>query len=255
MTFVLLYHDVADAASRDSVGFPGPLAARYKLDPALFREHLDAIAAAGVHVGLIDPPSRMPDAVLTFDDAGASAALAAAELERRGWRGYFFVPTSRLDTDGFLGAEDVRDLAAKGHVVGSHSHSHPTYMGLLSPPELLREWRESRAILADVLGAEPQTASVPGGFLSRAVIESAAEAGYRLLMTSEPTTKVQRLDGLTTVGRYSIWSTTPPERAAAYASGQRVARARLWVEWKTKRLAKRMSPAAYERLRRIRARR
>ena len=55
-------------------------------------------------------------------------------------------------------------------------------------------------------------------------------------------------------GRYTIWSTTPPRVAAAYARGAPLARLRLWLEWNAKKLAKTVSPAAYQSLRRVRAR-
>ena len=86
VTFILLYHDVVEPESQDSAGFPGQLAARYKLAPPLFEAHLDAIAATGVRIELVLPDSSPPDAALTFDDAGASALTAAASLEERGWR-------------------------------------------------------------------------------------------------------------------------------------------------------------------------
>jgi peptidoglycan/xylan/chitin deacetylase (PgdA/CDA1 family) len=251
--FALLYHDVVEPERQDSAGFPGALAARYKLDPALFEAHLDAIGATGVEIGLVRPDRRMPDAALTFDDGGASAVTTAAMLENRGWLGHFFITTSRIGTPGFLEPEAVRALAERGHVVGSHSHTHPTYMGKLPRSAIEREWGESRAILGEILGEEPTVASVPGGLLSRAVVEAAAETGYRVLMTSEPVGQVRRLDTLATVGRFSIWSTTPAARAAAYVTGSRWARAELWLEWNAKGLAKRLSPRAYQALRRLRA--
>jgi len=42
----LVYHDIAPREGRDEVGFPGPLAARYKLEPQDFEAHLDALAAS-----------------------------------------------------------------------------------------------------------------------------------------------------------------------------------------------------------------
>jgi peptidoglycan/xylan/chitin deacetylase (PgdA/CDA1 family) len=250
----LIYHDVVEERDREAVGFPGPLAARYKLTAQQFESHLDAIAATGVEVGTVDPDRPLPRTALTFDDGGSSALAAAAALERRGWRGHFFVATGRLDTPGFLTSAAVGELAVRGHIVGSHSHSHPTYMGKLSRAEIEREWRESRTRLGDLLGVPPVTASVPGGFLSRAVVHGAAEAGYRLLMTSEPVSKVEQNGELVVIGRYTVWSTTPPERAAAYARGNRRARMRLWAEWNVKGLAKRASPSAYQAVRKLRAR-
>lgn len=252
MTFALIYHDVVPADDPDSAGFPGPLAARYKLDPAHFARHLDAIEAAGVSVGLA---GEGPDCSFTFDDGGASAMLAAEMLEERGWRGHFFVTSARIGTPGFLTAGEVRALRDKGHGVGSHSHTHPTYMGKLDRAQIAEEWRLSRDALAEVLGAPPETCSVPGGFLTRRVIEEAAEAGYSLLMTSEPRARTERRGDLVVFGRYTIWSTTSPAQAAGYARGAFGARARLAVEWNAKRVIKTIAPGGYMVLRKVRARR
>jgi peptidoglycan/xylan/chitin deacetylase (PgdA/CDA1 family) len=250
VTPVLIYHDVAEPAEADDVGFPGRLAGRYKHTPDVFERHLDAIAATGRHVGLLDAG---PDVALTFDDGGASAPDIAERLERRGWRGYFLVTTARIDTPGFVTRDQVRELVARGHVVGSHSHTHPTYMGRLTAAELRTEWTESRDRIAEILGGPPGTAAVPGGFLSRPVVEEAARAGYSVLMTSQPTARARQRHGMTIHGRYTIWSSTPPATAAAYARGGLAARARLSTEWQLKSAAKRISPRAYERLRRVRA--
>jgi peptidoglycan/xylan/chitin deacetylase (PgdA/CDA1 family) len=252
MTVALIYHDVVAAARQDECGFPGPVAGRYKLDPEHFEAHLDAIAATGVSVGLIGDGSQ---AALTFDDGGASALDAAQALERRGWRGHFFITTGRIGTPGFLTAAQVGELAERGHMVGSHSHSHPTYMGSLSAPALATEWRSSRQALAEILGSPPDSAAVPGGFLSPDVIAQAAQAGYRLLLTSQPTTRPSSHDGMRVHGRFTIWAATTPARAAAYARGDRRALASLWIAWQAKTAPKRVSPRAYEALRRRWARR
>lgn len=254
MTVVLLYHDVASRDSREQTGFAGPLAARYKLDPRHFADHLDAIAATGRVVSTFDPDAP-PAVTLTFDDGGTSALSAASALERHGWRAHFFVVTSLIDEPGFLRADEIRDLVTRGHVIGSHSHTHPTYMARLSRAELEFEWATSRSILEELLGAAPSTASVPGGMISRTVVEAAAQAGYRVLMTSEPITAHRRTDGLLAVGRFSIWNTTSAARAAAYARGAWAPRARLWVEWQGKSATKRISPRIYQQIRRLRARR
>ena len=247
MSVGLIYHDVAAADELDAHGFPGPVAARYKLSPERFEAHLDAIAATGAAVA---PFTAGGQAAITFDDGGSSALAAAAALERRGWHGSFFITTGRIDTPGFLTAEQVRELAARGHEVGSHSRSHPTYMGALDRSALAAEWRESRADLERVLGHAPEVAAVPGGFLSDAVIEEAAAAGYRMLLTSQPTVRPRTHAGMVVRGRCTIWAATSPSRAAAYARGDRRALGALWLAWQAKTAPKRLSPAAYEWVRR-----
>jgi peptidoglycan/xylan/chitin deacetylase (PgdA/CDA1 family) len=250
----LMYHDIAPRDQRDAAGFPGPLDARYKLEPEAFEAHLDALAATGLPVGTLAGAGAgaAPAIALTFDDGGCSAPLAAEALERRGWRGQFFVTSSRIATPGFMTADQLRELSARGHVIGSHSHTHPTYMGRLTRAQLDEEWTRSRDLLAEALVEAPRTASVPGGFLSPAVIAAAAGSGYELLFTSEPSARVTRR-GLEVRGRYTIWATTPPRMAAAYAEGNRLACGRLWLEWNAKKLAKRISPPVYQALRRVRA--
>ena len=247
MSVGLIYHDIASTHEIDRHGFPGPVAARYKLSPERFEAHLDAIAATGVNVA---PFSAGGQAAITFDDGGSSALHAASALEARGWRGSFFITTGRIDTPGFLTAEQVRELVQRGHEVGSHSRSHPTYMGALDRVALAAEWRESRADLERVLGRAPEVAAVPGGFLSPEVVQEAARAGYRLLLTSQPTVRPRRHDGLVVRGRCTIWAATAPARAAAYARGDWLALTSLWLAWQAKTAPKRVSPAAYEWVRR-----
>jgi peptidoglycan/xylan/chitin deacetylase (PgdA/CDA1 family) len=246
VTIALIYHDVAPVAEFERCGFGGPAAARYKLDPGRFEAHLDAIAATGVRVGLIQQGAP---AALTFDDGGASAMRIAQALERRGWRGHFFITTGRVGTPGFLTAEEVRELARRGHVVGSHSHSHPTYMGALSRERLAEEWRLSREVLREILGFPPDIAAVPGGFLSAELIAEAARAGYGMLLTSQPSSRATRHGTMLVRGRFTMWSVTSPSRAAAYVRGDRLARLSLWLAWQAKTAPKRLSPRTYEALR------
>lgn len=247
MTCALIYHDVALAGDQHNLGFPGRVAARYKLSPGDFDAHLSAIASTGLRVGLIE---NNPSVALTFDDGGASALAVAASLERRGWVGHFFITTGRVGAPGFLNAEGVRELVARGHDVGSHSHTHPGYMGRLARSEIEREWRQSRDALGEIIGVPPRSAAVPGGFLSRSVIEEAAGAGYELLMTSTPSTKREYVGAMLVHGRYTIWANTSARRVAAYARKQPFAGVTMRVGWEAKNASKRLSPGGYEAIRR-----
>src|SRR5437588_9028953 len=146
----LMYHDIVPDGHADESGFPGRDAARYKITPELFDAHLAAI----------DP---WPAASITFDDGGASALRVADALERRGRRGWFFITANYIGTPGFVDPPGIRELAGRGHVVGSHSCSHPLRMGHCSWSQLLDEWTRSRALLEDIVGDEVRAASVPGG--------------------------------------------------------------------------------------------
>jgi peptidoglycan/xylan/chitin deacetylase (PgdA/CDA1 family) len=238
MPRVLNYHDVVDGDD-DASGFPGPLAARYKLTPDEFRRHLDAVSAA-----VASPPA------LTFDDGGRSACThIAGELERRGWRGLFFVTTDYIGHPAFLTEGQVRDLRRRGHVIGAHSRSHPTRMSFCSDRELLSEWRGSCGVLAEILGEPVTVASVPGGYYAPAVARAAARAGLLTLYTSEPTPRTWRVSACTVLGRYTVYRGMSASAAAGLAAGKLVPCFGQWAFWNAKKAAKAVGGEQYLRLR------
>jgi len=247
-----MYHDVVEAGDMEVSGFHGPDAARYKISRDRFKEHLDRLAAAGVSMGMLSLDGRGAGAVLTFDDGGSASMVAAEELERRGWRGHFFVTTGRIGTPEFLGEDQLRELAARGHVIGSHSHSHPARMGDLEPKRLIEEWSLSRDELERILGEPPGMASVPGGHLSEAVVRAAARTGYRLLLTSEPSTRLRHSGDLAVLGRYAVLSSTSPGRVIGFARGAAWSCTSQRAAWRVKSFVKRRSPAAFDAARRAR---
>ncbi|MEO8593454.1 MAG: polysaccharide deacetylase family protein [Candidatus Solibacter sp.] len=241
----IMYHDVVENGDFASSGFPGEGADVYKLRREDFVQHLDAIAAATVAVSTVRSLSGRP-VLLTFDDGGASFHHPIAELlEQRGWRGHFFITTDRIGTPGFLSEAQVRDLHGRGHIIGSHSCSHPTRMAALSRAELDREWGQSVARLSSLLGEPVKTASVPGGYYSRAVGESAAAAGIEALFTSEPTSKVDMLAGCRVLGRYVVQRGMSPQWSAGFAAGRAAQCLRQATLWKAKRIAKSLGGTRY----------
>jgi peptidoglycan/xylan/chitin deacetylase (PgdA/CDA1 family) len=249
-----MYHDVVEPGQEDSSGFPGPSAARYKLTTSTFRQHLAVLAGA-----LPAPPSTAAELLtrsgakqmlITFDDGGRSAAEPIADLlEERRWRGHFLVTTGRIGTPPFLSSEQIRNLHRRGHVIGSHSYSHPERMALCPWKQLVGEWSQSCAVLADILGEAVTVASVPGGFYSRRVAEAADLAGIRVLFNSEPTTRVRKVNQCLIVGRYTIYEGMTAATAAALVSRWPWRRQAQSVAWKVKKAAKAVGGRAYLTLR------
>jgi peptidoglycan/xylan/chitin deacetylase (PgdA/CDA1 family) len=182
-----LYHDVADDPSES--GFQRRSALSYKQTRDAFATHLDGIAQSGFSpkiVSELDFRELEKTVLITFDDGGKGALHAAEELNRRGWKGHFFITTSLLGTRTFLDANQVRYLHSCGHVIGSHSHTHPDIFRAISYDQMIQEWRTSCDVLSDLLGTPCLTGSVPGGDVSRRVFRSANEAGMKFLFTSDP---------------------------------------------------------------------
>jgi peptidoglycan/xylan/chitin deacetylase (PgdA/CDA1 family) len=240
----LMYHDVTAPGREDSSGFPGGDALRYKLSGRQFEEHLRAIAQRITRppvtidsVGGEAAPGAVP-LLLTFDDGGASAEAIADKLEDFGWRGHFFVTAGYLGRGGFLDGAGVRRLRARGHVIGSHSCTHPLLMARWPQARIVDEWSRSIAILSDVIGERVVSASVPGGHYSAAVGEAAADAGLWFLFTSRPTIAVGRQRHTFTIGRFAVRRTTTAQEAAAVVAGERLPRLKQLAWWDVKSAAK-----------------
>ena len=198
------YHDVADDPTES--GFQRNGARPYKVGVRPFCDHLDQIAEAGWTPGLvgdIDLTKPGRHVLLTFDDGGKSAIRAAAELSRRGWLGHFFITTAYIGQRTFLDPGEIRQLRAAGHLVGSHSHTHPDIYRELDRERMLVEWRQSSDILAQILGEPCLAAAVPGGEISKVVLQSAGATGLRHLFTSEPWLTPRVVGGCWVLGRYS----------------------------------------------------
>jgi peptidoglycan/xylan/chitin deacetylase (PgdA/CDA1 family) len=76
-------------------------------------------------------------------------------IDDLGWRDR--IPPSLLWMDDSC----LKKLADTGHVVGLHSHSHPTVLAKLPPAEQRREYERNAAHLSRCLGASPVAMSHP----------------------------------------------------------------------------------------------
>lgn len=214
-----MYHDVSDVPS--SSGLQRRTALRYKMPTRTFIAQLDAIAATGASpTGVTDEPIDGGRLFLTFDDGGISSRWIGDELFRRGWIGHFFMVSERIGTPRFMGSEDLRALRRQGHVVGSHSETHPDVFSALTRERMMREWTASASRISEILGEPCQVASVPGGDISDLVLETASEAGFRWLFTSEPEAETRVVGGCTILGRVCPRNRTPADRVAGLAGLQ-----------------------------------
>lgn len=257
-----MYHDVIEAGAPDDSGFPGSDAALYKLDRLSFVAHVEACARA-----LTAPPGSVFDlpaasscgrlpVLLTFDDGGASAETTVAdELDRRRWRGHFFVATDFIDVPGFLSRRQIRDLHRRGHIIGTHSCSHPLRMAHCAWPQLLEEWHRSADVLGEILGEPVRAASVPGGLYSRSVAIAASRAGISHLFTSEPVVKSRLVGTCVVLGRFAVQRRMRPAVAAALVLGRSFPRYRQYLLWNAKKFAKTLAGNQYLRIRRALLRR
>lgn len=207
----LAFHDITDEF--ESSGFRQPIAQKYKAKIDLFRQYLDAVEASDLPVisSLDDLEGDSPGVVFTFDDGGASSDIPARMLEERGWRGMFFVTTDLVGTRGFLTREEIQSMHQRGHIIGSHSCSHPDVFRSLTQQQMQYEWGNSCDILSEMLGEKCVVASVPGGDMNSGTITEAVAAGVKYVFTSEQVTSSWQQADATCYGRLFLMHDTPPK--------------------------------------------
>lgn len=254
MTIISLeYHDVIPDDRWDDSGFPGPTAASYKLPMTRFLEHLDALqdvdgpVGMSVNQALAEPRNAI---LLTFDDGGSSATVIGRHLAERRWCGHFFIATDRLGQSGFLRRDEMAELS-RDHVIGSHSASHPTRMSRLTDVQLLDEWQRSIAVLEDLVQRRVTVASVPGGYYSDRVAETAAAAGVDVLFTSEPRTRIERVGACAVLGRFTLRRKHTDRYLRQLVGSPPFARAAQSLNWSLKKIGKRLAGDAYLRAREL----
>jgi peptidoglycan/xylan/chitin deacetylase (PgdA/CDA1 family) len=173
----LAYHKVLDRLDGE----------RHTVTTATFAKHLALIEhsdTAAVDPHALRPGGEAPRGVLaTFDDATHDHhATVKPLLARFGMRALFYVPTARLGEPGHATHEQVKDLAHEGHVIGSHSHTHPR-LTEMAPEPIAAELERSAQVIHDLLGERPLHFAPPGGLYDGAVQRLAHAAGYRFFRT------------------------------------------------------------------------
>ncbi|MBD5390261.1 polysaccharide deacetylase family protein [bacterium] len=201
----LMYHDVYRDTPYES-GFQNESAFQYKIAVTQFEKQIGAIVNYCKRI-----KRDVNDMVkFTFDDGGVSFyTVVAPTLEKYGLKGIFFVSTRYIGTSGFMTREMIKDLAYRGHIIGSHSHTHPQNMAQLSYEEIVSEWNESASILSAIIGKKIEVASIPNGYAGKSVLTACNKNGLKDIYTSVPAAR--DILNAELHGRYVMYDTTNEE--------------------------------------------
>jgi peptidoglycan/xylan/chitin deacetylase (PgdA/CDA1 family) len=184
---ILCYHKISDSES-------GYL---YNITPALFSRHLELVSELGNN-------SRVPPLSVTFDDGHVSAYLNGLSFLRRCFvSATFFLTVGRIGGAETMSWEQVNELAALGHSIGSHGWSH-AFFTRCSDAELDVELRRSKGTLEDKLGAAINSISFPGGRWNSRVLRALSHAGYTRAYCSDPWIELQVREGVELRGRLMV---------------------------------------------------
>lgn len=247
----LLYHDVISGENADESGFSGTNSAEYKLSCTEFEEHLQAInnslkSKVIEATQLFDEQYEKAPVLFSFDDGGVGAFhYIAPMLEKYGWRGCFFITTDKIGDSAFLNETQIKELYERGHVIGSHSCSHPKNMVALDREQIFHEWHESKKVLSDIVENEVSIASIPSGFYSKEIAQEANRAGIKILFTSEPQQRIFKMGECAIVGRFSVKRGMGAVIPGKIVSNDISLRVSQYAYWNLKKFAKKISGPVY----------
>ncbi|MCG0238166.1 MAG: polysaccharide deacetylase family protein [Firmicutes bacterium] len=116
--------------------------------------------------------------VITFDDGYASFyEHAFPRLRERGFVATLFVITDKVGTPRYVTWEQVREMAAAGIEIGSHTATHPD-LRELEASQLEHEVSGSRKTLEEQVGVPVLFFCYPGGYYDEAALAAVQTAGY-----------------------------------------------------------------------------
>jgi peptidoglycan/xylan/chitin deacetylase (PgdA/CDA1 family) len=106
------------------------------------------------------------------------AALMDAWLSERG------VDVDAWRRELWMDADCLRTLHAEGHIIGLHSHSHPTRLAELPVDDQWREYVTNQQVLAEILGDAPRVAAHPCNSYNADTLSILGELGVELAFCS-----------------------------------------------------------------------
>jgi peptidoglycan/xylan/chitin deacetylase (PgdA/CDA1 family) len=167
---------------------------RYAVAVDNFVRQLDAIASSGrTGVSMSDIHARLtagneiPETWvgITFDDGNLSDHVHAMPmLLERNFSATFYVCTNRLDAPGGLSEEELRTMHENGMHIGAHGMTH-RFLTTLDDATEERELRESRDVLAAMIGDDVNHFAPPGGRYSGRTLRLLDRVGYVAAASSD----------------------------------------------------------------------
>ncbi len=124
----------------------------------------------------------------------------------------------RHSWDGFMTVEQMKDLIARGHEIGSHSHSH-ALLPQCTADELQAEIAGSKLKLESALGTPITTFCYPNGSTDQRSVALVREAGYRAAVTTQWGSNAREA-GLYTLQRFNMNAKHAQDRRGRFSEAR-----------------------------------
>ena len=209
---VLCYHHIRNFSASQSESMKS-----YSVTPENFAAQMKALHDSGYQTilpaqlynylvyGAALPPKPI---ILTFDDTQESQySIGAAEMNKYGFKGVFFIMTISIDRPRYMSKEQIKNLSDSGHEIAAHTWDHhmvTKYAGEDWNIQLQKPQQQLEAIT----GKPVKYFAYPFGLWNQAAFPELKSRGYQLAFILS--TKRDTTDPLFTIRRMIVpgtWST------------------------------------------------
>ena len=150
----LMYHEIAY-----------PYKHPFYVHPDDFKKQIDWLLANGYKSIDLRKNNEKGNILITFDDGHKSNLEAARYLHEKGFVAVFYILKNfSLEDSDYLTEDDIREIAALGHIIGVHGKNH-IWWTRKSKEELVSELYETTLWLENLVGQKVVTCSAPGGMI------------------------------------------------------------------------------------------
>jgi len=179
---VLCYHAIREIQKGD-----GPDQKAYSVSPENFALQMKALADNGYTTITPDQlkdfhtankPLPEKPIMITFDDGRKEqVTIGATEMEKYNFRGVFYIMTVSLGRSHYMSRADVKMLADKGHVIGSHTWDHHRVTGYKGDDWTLQITKPKKQ-LEEMTGKPVTSFAYPNGAWNAAAADSLKSNGF-----------------------------------------------------------------------------
>ncbi len=202
---ILCYHRIEDG--RNDI---------YSVSPDVFASHLQILADSEYNSILPNElydylvhNTTLPDKpfMISFDDSRTEHyTIAAPELEKRNFRGVFFIMTVTNNKKNYLSSDEIAELSDRGHSIGLHSWDHVMATKYNDSTIWEKQVYAPQKKLEDMIGKPIEYWAYPNGVYNR---EAAEELDKHFKLSFVLLAKRDSVYPLQTIRRMIVPSDSP----------------------------------------------
>ena len=180
---ILCYHDIKEWRPNEKLSMKV-----YVVPVQRFKDQIKLLADSGYHSITPDQyysylahgaPLPEKPVIFTFDDTDAEQyTIGAAELNKYGFKGVFFIMTISIGRPNYMTKEQIKALADSGHIIAAHTWDHHNVRGY-KDEDWQKQLAEPKKKLEEITGKPVEYFAYPFGAWNKEAIPHIKEAGYK----------------------------------------------------------------------------